>query len=329
MGVGNNRGHNASDHGFVSTPPIKPTPPTSIENGNKSKLVSILLEDVLDKYYQGQYVKLVKKPDAMKLKTIEELTSYIVYDMSWLPAENQIEDWKWSRKSITELIDKWGLIGPDDWEDESWYESVSSPDPAFQYENNLNLATTLEKINVLRKLGYEHYLAQPLPVFVFGTLRPGQKNFEVIRENGAIEGIQEGKVNGVVMLTHEKFNVPQSTEVSDDSNYIMGDMITLKKDSNGEETRRSLDRLEGFNSNSPFEMSSYRRVDKMVNIINSKGEEEIIKAWVYISVLLEPADPDRIFQEGDWLKHPSSLINPEGRVKNLNPMTWTSSIQEV
>jgi len=296
--------------------------PTS--NPVKKEFVAFSIDEILDNYYQGQYVKLVKKPDAMKLKTIEELTSYIVYDMSWLPLENQIEDWKWSRKNIIESINKWSLVEPDDWENESWFEPVSSPDPAFQYENNLNLATTPELTNALRKLGYEHYLAQPLPVFVFGTLRPGQKNFEIIRENGAIEDIQEGKVDGVVMLTHEKFSVPQSTEVADDSGYILGDIIALKKDSNGEDTRRSLDRLEGFNSDSPFEMSSYRRVDKMVTIINFEGKEEVVKAWVYISVLIEPASPERIFKEGDWLKHPSSLINPEGRIKDLDPVNWVS-----
>ena len=300
--------------------------PTS--NPIQKKLTTINLEDALDQYYQGNYVKLTRKPDPLTIKTIEDLISYIVYDMSWLPAGNKSEDWKWSRKNIMESINKWSLTDPQDWSNDSWYESASSLDPAFRYEENLNLATTPEKVNALRKLGYEHYLAQPLPIFVFGTLRPGQRNFEVIREEGAIEGIREGKVNGVVMLTHEKFNVPQSMEVSDESQYILGDMIMLSKDSRGEETRRNLDRLEGFNSDSPSDMSSYRRVDKMVKVTNDTGEEELVKAWVYISVLVEPADPQRIFKEGDWLKHPSSIANTDSRASDLDPKNWITSIQE-
>lgn len=324
--TGRKPGFNAEEgtKGFLPAPPVKAIAPTT--NPVDKGLVAMSLQDVLDSVsYSKQYEKLSLKQDPIKLKTMEELTSYIVDDMSWLPEENRIKSWMWTRENIEYFVDRWSVLETDDWESDYPYEAISSPDPAFRYEENLNIATTEEKRNALRKLGYEHYLAQPLPVFVFGTLRPGQKNFGVIRQDGAIESINEGRVDGVVLLADKKFNVPQSTETEDESSFIIGDVIALKKDSNGEATRRSLDRLEGFSADSPSDMSSYRRVDKIVHTKNAEGEEQLTKAWVYISVLLEPANPERIFAEGDWLKHSSSQSSLYLRDHDLDPENWAAS----
>jgi hypothetical protein len=65
----------------------------------------------------------------------------------------------------------------DEWRDAPLgaYEQCSAPDPQFQYHNFAGVPEDEDTQRSLRKLGYEHFLTQPYPVFVYGTLRQGAR----------------------------------------------------------------------------------------------------------------------------------------------------------
>ena len=293
--------------------------PISKENGSPSS------EEILSALpYAKQHEKLNLRVDPKKIATIEELTSYILADMSWLPDSDSDKEWIWSSKEkLSAKITQWANIP------EGFNEFYSSPDEAFRYEENPLLATTQELSRALCKLGYEHYLAQPLPVFVFGTLRPGQGNFSVLKSYGAIEAMSEAKVTGVAMVAGSHSFFPKSIEmdkedgVTDPSSYSMaGDIVYLKQDYSGLETRRDMDRLEGFRSSNPSG-SMYRRVARKVELKKADGSVEEVLAWMYVTQDRSRVDEKDIVQNGDWFDIPNSNFRPERRKSALLPENWT------
>lgn len=271
--------------------------------------------------YIEQHKKLNLKRDPMKFEKLEELVSFVAEDMNWLSENSNVRGWKWTQEDIEYKLDAWLHYDGDIYNYSTGFEEIGSPDPAFRYEENTFLADTPEKVRALRKLGYEHYLAQPLPVFVFGTLRPGQGNFQLFREEGSIETIHEAKILGVAMAIPKDAGFPRALETDDDRFSMVGDVVTLKKDASGAETRRSLDQLEGFNSNRPSQ-SMYKRVVRDVEIKNNNGEKETIKAWIFITPDMSRLKPEDILVEGDWFKSEMSWYRPERREHDLKPNNW-------
>lgn len=272
--------------------------------------------------YQEQHERLNLKQNPLKFKNMKELNSFIAKDMNWLPQDQYTRNWEWTEKDIQYKFNTWLKYDGDIYNYSTGFEEISSPDPAFRYEENTNLALkSPAKTRALRKLGYEHYLAQPLPVFVFGTLRPGQGNFNLFRREGSIETISEAKIYGVAMVIPQGAGFPRSIETNDDRFNMMGDVITLSKDSLGAHTRSSLDRLEGFNSDRPSQ-SMYKRVAREVQIKNANGEEEKIQAWIYITPNMGSFKPEDILVEGDWFNSDMSHYRPERREHDLIPTNW-------
>lgn len=321
MGKDNNRGHNASDHGFVSTPPIKPTPPTAFNDLIKRELVYTSSENVFENYYDGHYKKLNLEQEWMKFKTQDELFSFVGDYMLSLqvdrdiktPKENLIASAKFS-------LDKWTRP------DESYYnsfEEVSSPDSKFRFEDNLALAKNPEEFKALQRLGYECYISQALPIFVFGTLRPGQGNFRTAQSGRAIEDIRPAKIFGVAMISSPESGFPRSI-VKDDNEYSMvGDLIYLKKSLGGDETRKNMDQLESFRIKHPSN-SLYNRVARNVEILKDDGTIQTVKAWVYVSNKVNESDERNTIKNGDWFELKNSGYNPERRAQAMKPESWNA-----
>jgi len=321
MGKDNNRGHNASDHGFVSTPPIKPTPPTAFENPIKKESIPTSSKDVFENYYDGHYKKLNLEQEWMKFSTKKELFSFVADYMLTLQTDRNFKTPKENiAASIEVALDKWTRP------DESYYnsfEEVSSPDPKFRFEDNLALAKNPEEFKALQRLGYECYVSQALPIFVFGTLRPGQGNFRTAQSGKAIEDIRPAKIFGVAMISGPESSFPRSI-VKDDNEYSMiGDLIYLKKSRGGDETRKNMDQLESFRIKHPSN-SLYNRVARDVEILKDDGTIQTVKAWIYVSNRVNELDEKNTIKNGDWFELRNSGYNPERRAQVMKPESWNA-----
>ncbi|MFF7050018.1 gamma-glutamylcyclotransferase [Streptomyces griseorubiginosus] len=132
-----------------------------------------------------------------------------------------------------------------------------------------------------------------LPVFVYGTLRPGQCNHDDYlagRYRQAVPAIAPGHV----MYAQD---VPI---VSDGDSSVTGDLIFLRSEVY-DDTLRRLDRLEGTaDSGGP---GLYCRVIRAVLTVRSDGGG--VDAWIYHAT---PATQQRFHGaprvlSGDWLAH--------------------------
>ena len=74
------------------------------------------------------------------------------------------------------------------------YEQHAAPDLSFHYHEYAGVPNDEDTQRALRKLGYEHFLAQPYPVFVYGTLRHGQRSHHLFGD--AYTTITPGRVYG-------------------------------------------------------------------------------------------------------------------------------------
>lgn len=162
----------------------------------------------------------------------------------------------------------------------------------------------------LRKLGYEHFLSQPYPVFVYGTLRPGQHNFPLFgNAYYHVEANAEIKDFGV-------YGAQRSFPYAKDTvgSKTVGDILWVDLNANGQYARQSLDSLEGFDSDAPSD-SHYERVLRKAKYLEN-GEPVDVDIWVYIAsgnygTQLREED---LILEGDWVVARQNYIqSPLGR----------------
>ena len=279
-----------------------------------------LVESAEKLSYAQQHEKLKLKQDFKKFKTIEELTSYIVEDMSWLPADQAPGDWIWgSAEALESQLRQWGREANGDLP--YGFTPLASPDEAFRYEDNKPLAKDEETFLALQKMGYEHYLAQPLPLFVFGTLRPGQGNFRLIKEGNCIETVSEAKLSGVAMVAGKGYPYPHSKLMDEEGYSIFGDVVSLKPNKGSIETRSNMDRLESFRSNYRS-TSLYTRVDKIATIVDSSGNAREVKVWIYVSNNLPKEANENILKDGNWLELLGDKFSPKKRLEDLKEESW-------
>lgn len=184
--------------------------------------------------------------------------------------------------------------------DEDSFEDVMVDEPTFRYDLTPGVPTDDRTARALRKLGYEHFLSQAHPVFVYGTLRPGQGNYHLMSE--AAEGSSRATLNGhAIYGAHRGF--PYAAEHDDPSAVTVGDIVWLSDTQHGARARDNMDGLEGFNSDYPSS-SHYERVLRDVTFTDSEGNAQTVKAWTYMargSARRQLREEDRI-ADGDWVK---------------------------
>lgn len=199
------------------------------------------------------------------------------------------------------------------WRTREDYEDVLVPDEMFRYDLDPLVPTDDATARALRKLGYEHYLAQPHPVFVYGTLRTGQGNHRLM--DGAVDSLTAGVAHGVgIYGAHRGF--PYATEHDDPQARTQGEVIWLTQDRDGEQARQSLDHLEGFDSDSPSR-SHYERVLRPITVPNSdkNAAPRTVMAWMYMARGWSKAqlvESDRI-PDGDWVEAKNAYRQPRPR----------------
>lgn len=183
---------------------------------------------------------------------------------------------------------------------EDQFEDVHVPDSAFRYDLVDGIPSDAATLRALRKLGYEHYLVQPHPVFVYGTLRSGQGNHVLM--DGAVDSLAPARLPGAAVYgAHRGF--PYAVEHPAEDAVTVGEVIWLLPDSNGVRARMDLDTLEGFSSDYPSS-SHYERVLREVHVTGPDGQERTVSAWTYMargSSATQLREEDRIVH-GDWVK---------------------------
>lgn len=208
-----------------------------------------------------------------------------------------------SEPRIRHMFNEWRQSGPDDFEDKP------APEERFRYDLNPDVPTDPATQRALRKLGYEHYLATPYPVFVYGTLRSGQGNERLMSE--AKQQTLDARMPGVALYTSE-YVFPYAAEHDDPETSAVGEVVWLTEDERGESARQMLDHLEGFYSDYPSS-SHYERTTRTVTYADPEtGEEQQTTAWVYLARGRSRAvlrEADRI-PSGDWVAWRSIYDGP-------------------
>lgn len=187
------------------------------------------------------------------------------------------------------------------WRRNDDYEDLESPDPAYRLDPT-QFPADKHTQRALRKLGFENYLAQRMPVFVYGTLRNNQGNDRLMA--GAIaQRSEDAQVDGIAVYGAGR-GFPYAQESPDGLGFTKGDLVYLTDDHDGDWARQSLDNLEGFDSDS-FNDSHYRRVAQDVTYTDpDTGERKTVKAWTYLAGNWSReslTEEDRI-HSGDWVQ---------------------------
>lgn len=176
------------------------------------------------------------------------------------------------------------------------YEHVAPPDPRFQHDPAaLGLPGDAGTRAALQRLGYEEFLAQPYPVFVYGTLRQGQGNSGIMEP--AVCHVQRATLTGVGIYGANA-GFPYAAEHDDPAALTVGEVVSLDDGVEGLHARIRLDQLEGFHSSHPSS-SHYERVLRTVTVDGGEG----VDAWVYLArgySLERLRESDRILH-GDWV----------------------------
>lgn len=207
---------------------------------------------------------------------------------------------------IRHKINVWRDAKPDS------YEDIINTPPKFRYDELEGVPKDYNTQRALRKLGYEHFLTKPYPVFVYGTLRSGQGNFGIFGDN--YYDMSQGEIEGLALYGAER-PFPYAKEASNGLGKAFGDILWIDETPAGRQVRYSLDSLEGFDSNFPSD-SHYERKLKMVKFKNYKNEIEERPAWVYVasgSYKTQLREQERI-ESGDWVLARDKYLNsPLGR----------------
>ncbi|WP_244217688.1 gamma-glutamylcyclotransferase family protein [Streptomyces carpinensis] len=138
-----------------------------------------------------------------------------------------------------------------------------------------------------------HFSApEPLPFFVYGTLRPGERNHDVFLR-GRTRAVQPARLTGAVLYEGPGF--PYA--VVEPGGVVLGELVTARPEKY-EELVTALDRLEEYVAGDP--RSLYERIEgEAVRAV----DETAVRAWVYVAgpaVTARLRAGGRLVQGGDW-----------------------------
>lgn len=111
-----------------------------------------------------------------------------------------------------------------------------------------------------------------LPFFVYGTLRPGERNHDLFLR-GRVLSEEPGRLPGVRL--YEGPGYPYAVE--EPGGVVAGELVTARPEAY-EELLAELDRLEGYLPGGPRNL--YERV--LRNVLR-EGDGAAVRAWVYVA----------------------------------------------
>lgn len=191
------------------------------------------------------------------------------------------------------------------WQSRGSYVDYSDYPDQYRFDKVPGLPQDRATQQALRKLGYETFLAQPYPVFVYGTLRQGQGNNRVVA--GGAEKYETGELRGIAIYGANR-GFPYAAEHDSPDAVTRGEVIWLSSDERGADARQGMDWLEGFNSDDPHGSHYERRLHTA--LCPRTGEQ--VNVWVYLargSAKSQLQEFDRI-SHGDWVQAREEYRDP-------------------
>ena len=138
----------------------------------------------------------------------------------------------------------------------------------------------------------------PSFVFVYGTLRPGQINYPLVRL--AVLRHVAGRLDGHALHAAVTARYPYAIE--DVNGSITGDLLQLRPGTEADVLTR-LDLLEGYNAESDLQVCHYIRVRRgVITTAESPAEPAgtSIEAWVYLAGPATPVLDLPLVADGNW-----------------------------
>ncbi|MEU0601943.1 gamma-glutamylcyclotransferase family protein [Streptomyces sp. NPDC006393] len=138
----------------------------------------------------------------------------------------------------------------------------------------------------------------PLPFFVYGTLRPGERNHDLLLR-GRTRTEEPARLTGAALYEGPGF--PYAVEEPGGVGVVRGELVTARPETY-EELLGVLDRLEGYVVGDP--RSLYERVEREVV---READETAVRAWVYVAgpaVAARLRDGGRVVEGGAWSSRP-------------------------
>lgn len=131
-----------------------------------------------------------------------------------------------------------------------------------------------------------------LPVFVYGTLRPGQPNWRRLLA-AAAERVVAGRLAGVVLLDCGHY--PAAVERPEGSAEAVGEVVWVRPDI-WLATLAGLDHLEGYHP-----ADSDRLYDRVVRSVDTAHGP--VQCWVYVAGRMLPGSARPVVPGGDWVAY--------------------------
>ena len=144
-------------------------------------------------------------------------------------------------------------------------------------------------------------------MFVYGTLRPGQTNYGLVRS--AVIARTLARLDNHSLRADACASYPYAVE--DRGHSVVGDLLELKPGTE-EAVLRRLDALEGYRPDATDpEKSHYLRVRRTVT--TTSGDDDrgaagpVIEAWVYLAGPAVSPGQQPLVPSGDWTVRRASL----------------------
>ena len=132
------------------------------------------------------------------------------------------------------------------------------------------------------------------PFFVYGTLRPGERNHDLFLR-GRTESETPGRLRGA--LLYEGPGYPYAVEEpGGEGGTVSGELVTALPEAY-DELLAALDELEEYVSDDPRNL--YERVAREVTCADGTA----VRAWVYVAapaVAARLRDHGKLIEGGDW-----------------------------
>jgi len=170
-----------------------------------------------------------------------------------------------------DLFDNWAKI-------DSQVPDLYSPDKDYRYDliepilNSEHDDLDYDSARALRRLGYEHYYAKSLPVFVVGSKDLAKPRLACL--SGSVREVDtQAFLEGASVLDSQ---LPGALEYDCEGSRVEGTLIWIKTDQIGRNSRQSLDTLHGFDKDHPWDSKYIRTVEEVDNGRFTRP------AWVYM-----------------------------------------------
>lgn len=271
--------------GFQPTSP-KPSTPTWLQQSNTTpyNLVSMLYDKTETK--EIRFAEQTEKLEKQREEKREKFFASTAQELNM--SKEKIE-----KLFSAALSGEWHFETPPKVPEE--FKKINSENPQeYGFLDDENHRNTLNKI------AYEIYLREPLPVFVYGTLRKNQGNYGIMEP--AVNNVTPGKIYGVGIYG-SNYGFPYAAEHENPEVYTVGELVELTQDFEGRMARNRLDQLEGFDSDMPS-TSHYERKIIQVETFDENNKKIKTTSWVYLArghARKSLYEADRI-SHGDWVK---------------------------